>query len=165
MSEEKNLINPIYFVDDKDKTEKGLINPVKFENQVKKGPESKKYLILFCFYSSEEEGDNNRTYEIVTGRTNARQLIKNNIEDIDIHESKILVEGVVLEDMISIYEFMKHIEINYSDGFDIEDYNLGDVEYNEDEDDNIPDTKNMEPSFAPVLNPTIDSNIDVNNNI
>lgn len=122
--EEKKLIKPAFFVDREEMNEKGLITPAVFEEK-KKSPEEKMYLVLVVFNSN--GSDVNECYfDFITGRTEVRSYIVCNIDELDIHESKILVEGVILENMISVYEFMKHVEIHFNDGFDIEDYNSGD---------------------------------------
>ena len=123
--EQKKMINPIYYVDDQGK-------PI-----VKKTPEEKEYLLLLKYIT---DNDSESTeFCIFIGRTEARKYIIDVVPDLDIFESYVLVEGVVLENRITVYEFMKHMENYFSDGFDIEDYNIGaseeeinraEVEYN-----------------------------------
>ena len=97
------------------------------EGAKEKGPEEKEYLILFVDIEDPERN----WFNLVTGRTEAYQEIRNNIEAIDIHKSSILVEGVVLEKRISVYAFMRHVQDKgffEGESFDIEDYNVGDDE-------------------------------------
>ena len=126
---EEKLINPIIHVDlEEDKKEENkeeLIKPYTIEE--KKGPEDKIYLLLYCFIS---EAGESRTFEFIKGRTETRNRIIADLEvgDVDIHKSRVLVEGAPLEDSITLYSFMKHIETYFEDSFDIEDYNTGDIE-------------------------------------
>ena len=72
---------------------------------------------------------------MIDGRTNARNFIKDRIEYMDIHDS-IVVAGTVtliqaLEANMTVYEFMKQINKFFDDSFDIEDYNIGDENWEE----------------------------------
>ena len=104
---------------------------------IKKGPEEKEYLLLLV-----DIEDNDATmFTIVMGRRAAYDYIKEDIKNMDIHKSTILVEGLPLERRVTVYEFMKHIQEKnfFEDSFDIEDYNIGDIESEDDafEDDDI----------------------------
>lgn len=122
---EQKMISPITYVDDQG-------NPI-----VKKTPEEKEYLLLLKYVTDDDmEGTE---FCIFIGRTEARKYIIDVVPDLDIFESYVLVEGVKLENRITVYEFMKHMENYFTDGFDIEDYNIGaseeeiqkaEVEYN-----------------------------------
>ena len=113
MAEKKRL----YTVVDHDKD-------IKFERSIK-DPEEKLYLI--CISTMEYD-----MWNLVYGRSNTREYIIDNIEDINFEESFVLVEGVDLTERVSIYAFMKHIERFFpNDPFDIEDYIKGD--WSEDE--------------------------------
>ena len=104
---------------------------------IKKTPEEKEYLLLLTYIADyDTEGIELR---ILIGRTEARKYIINVIPDLDIFESYVLVEGVKPSSIVTVYEFMKHMENYFNDGFDIEDYNIGmsedeleqrEVEYN-----------------------------------
>lgn len=134
------LKNPITFLTDKDEIErkvnlltqeivKSMPGEEEEEAPVRKNPEERLYLI----YYYADDPDNNRgekikSFEEIKGRTKIYEFIKNMIEYIDIHESKVLVETLTLNDAVSVYDFMKVISQYYeSDTFDIEDYNFGDV--------------------------------------
>ena len=97
----------------------------------------KTYLILIDGEEADNEGKRFRDWEVITGRQNAYDYIKNMLENeyvmIDVDSSKIIVSSdkVKVTDGISIYDFMKSMKekdkvIDYS-SFDIDDY-VGDVE-------------------------------------
>lgn len=96
---------------------------VKVVDNTKKHPEDRQYLICIRTKSSSGVQD---SWDFVTGRTEAYNYIKENIDDIDLDTSFILVESCVLAERKSIYAFMKYAGEFYSDGFDIEDYIKGD---------------------------------------
>lgn len=93
------------------------------QKKSKKSPEEKEYIILYDYADDS-------MFKICQGREDTYTMIKylmlNNELEPDIHNSCVLVEGVLPENRISIYEFMKHMEQFFSDNFDIEDYNTGD---------------------------------------
>ena len=111
------LINPI-IVDNKPP-----VNPIVVDT---KDPEKKEYLLLWVGLDNDEDGI--RDFEFIIGRTATYERIKSLIQDIDIDNSYVLVEGVALEDRISVYAFMKHMHLHFyqDDLFDIEAYNQGD---------------------------------------
>ena len=96
---------------------------VKVVDNTKKHPEDRQYLI--CIRAKEGSGAQD-SWDFVTGRTEAYEYIKSNIDDIDMEHSFVLVESVSLAERKSIYAFMKYAGEFYSDGFDIEDYVKGD---------------------------------------
>lgn len=96
---------------------------VKIVDNTKKHHEDRQYLI--CIRTKQGSGVQD-SWDIVTGRTEAYEYIKNNIDDIDLSKSFILVETLTLNERKSIYAFMKYTGEFYSDGFDIEDYIKGD---------------------------------------
>ena len=96
---------------------------VKVVDNTKKHPEDRQYLI--CIRAKEGSGTQDY-WDILTGRTEAYEYIKSNIDDIDLDHSFVLVESVTLAERKSIYAFMKYAGEFYSDGFDIEDYIKGD---------------------------------------
>lgn len=105
MQEQKILQSPItYFNTD------GSKKPVP--------PEAKQYLLLLFFNDENVE----KTFEIITGRENTYNFVKEKAGEIDIRKSHILVTGVPLEDINTIYAFMKAMEKNFEDGFNIDDY-------------------------------------------
>lgn len=99
-----------------------LVDPqrdLKFDQRMLKDPEQKEYLV--CLLMSY---DNDTSYEwnIIRGRKNTYEYLKENIENIDFDDSFVLTEGVALEDRKTIYAFMKHCQDIFNDGFDIDDY-------------------------------------------
>lgn len=96
---------------------------VKVVDNTKKHPEDRQYLICIRAKSGSGEYD---SWEIVKGRTEAYEYVKNNIDYIDMEYSFILVESLTLADRKSIYAFMKYAGEFYEDSFDIEDYIKGD---------------------------------------
>ena len=109
----------------------GLIRGVTYDTE----PE-KIYLILIDGIDKETD-EKYRDWELVEGRQEAYDYIKNMLESeyvlIDVYKSKIIVnsEKVKITDGLSIYEFMKMMKekdkvIDYT-SFDIEDY-VGDIE-------------------------------------
>ena len=88
----------------------------------RKTPEEKEYLL--CLIGFEGEID----WAILDGRTEAYEYIKNAIHWIDFENSFILVENLTLNERKSIYAFMKHVQDNYDDGFDIDEYITADRE-------------------------------------
>lgn len=98
--------------------EKKLISPVR---RIKPG-ENIKYLLLIKVPSTDE------TYwEIITGREEAYNYIKNNITEIEPEESFIIADKmkeINLDNMHTIYGFVKYVkeQNNIVDEFDIDDY-------------------------------------------
>ena len=92
---------------------------VKIVDNKKKHPEERQYLI--CIAGKSED-----FWNIITGRTEAYEFIKENIDDIDLEHSFILVETCTLSERKSIPEFMRYAGEFYNDGFDINDYIKGD---------------------------------------
>lgn len=91
---------------------------------VKENPEDKVYLI--CLRT--DSGD---FWDIIEGRQAAWEYIKDKCiyNNVNVLESFVLVDSLVLRKRKSIYDFMKYSEqfIRDPDGFDIEDYVNGDV--------------------------------------
>jgi hypothetical protein len=92
----------------------------------KKTPEEKQYLV--CIRGKDGGTDE---WDVLECRTDAYEYIKSNIEYIDLEKSFILVENLPLAKRKSIFAFMKYVQDNYEDGFDIEDYVKGDWDEND----------------------------------
>ena len=88
---------------------------------LQKNPEEKVYLL--CIAGKDGGPD---SWEIITGRTELYETIKNSIEFIDLEKSFTPVETAKLENRKSIVAVMKYLEQFYEDSFDIEDYIKGD---------------------------------------
>ena len=106
--------------------EENLVRGVSYDTE----PE-KTYLILIDGYEADDSETPFRDWQIVEGRQNAYDYIKNMLENeyvnIDINTSKVIVDTVLFKESISVYKFMKLMKdsekvIDYTD-FDIEDYN------------------------------------------
>lgn len=125
MSDVKQQLFKILSDEEKDEKLEFIKNNPIIVGDPERGPEEKEYLLLL--YLTDDNGDEELTFEFCIGRTTAYNYIKNIIECIDIHKSMILVEGIGLEKRVSIYEFMKYVSDYVDDSFDIEDYNKGDI--------------------------------------
>lgn len=117
----------IHFVSEDEAEELAKEHPVMLEAiEIVKAPEKnheeKEYIVFFIMV--DDYGDyEQRLWEIKVGRTSTYEFVKSIIEDIDIHNSKVLVEDMTLQDAGSVYEFCKYMQNFYNDGFDVEDYN------------------------------------------
>lgn len=139
------LRNVIHFCEDDERIdpETGLRNELFFEDKLPpkkvgegeaplKDFEHKTYLLLIVY----NDRDLGKSWELCNGRTEAYNYIKDNIEDIDIHESTILTETrqidaktknhkyfmTSIDEVISVFEFCRHVSGSYNDGFDIYEY-------------------------------------------
>lgn len=107
--------------------ERELIQVARVVNQnpeqkiLKNNPELKVYLL--CIAGKDGADD---SWELITGRTELYETIKNSIEFIDLQRSFVLVESAKLENRKSIVAFMKYAEQFFQDSFDIDDYIKGD---------------------------------------
>lgn len=90
-----------------------------------KSAEDREYLI--CLYMNRRK---NERWDIVTGRTEAYELIKDEVQnnDVDFNNSFVLVESLKLNQRKSIYAFMKYCESFFDDGFNIDDYIYDDLD-------------------------------------
>lgn len=108
-----------------------LVSPIiKYDGEGKEiehkvHPENKQYLLLLYFK------DDTKTFEVITGRTETYNYIKNTIFDYDLDKCQILVEGQKLETCKTVRAFMKHMENYFDDGFNIDDYDEPEVETEE----------------------------------
>lgn len=129
MDNPRNVIQPIRQISEEEK-------------QNNKAPEKRLYLICFMYT------DGSTSWITVVGRTDAYDTCKTNIQagDVDVEESAILVEGTKFGEHATLYQFMKHMEnfFTSNDGFDIEDYVVGDSE------DEIPEFGNDFDIHAPI---------------
>lgn len=110
------LINPARIVP-------GKLVPARIvENKkVEKTNEEKLYIVLYIEIVDDEYI---KKFEECIGRTATYEFIKSIAEYIDIHESKILLEGVNILEAATVYEFMIYVKNMYKDDeFNIEDYN------------------------------------------
>ena len=98
-----------------------VVNQNPEQKLLRKNPEDKIYLL--CIAGKDGAPD---SWELITGRTELYETIKNSIDFIDLERSFTLVESAKLENRKSIVAVMKYLEQFYNDSFDIEDYIKGD---------------------------------------
>lgn len=124
----KPLIDPLLPMED------GFIDPLLPPDEPDKGFEEKKYLVLWVNNNDSSEDGNH--FFIGTGRSETYYFIRDNISEIDIHNSYVLVETkqtetkskvrrwymTSIDKAITVFAFMKKVQDNYNDKFDIEDY-------------------------------------------
>lgn len=150
--EEKKLVSPIIFNDDKKPNENaGLVRPIIFDAPTK-DVEEKTYIIL---YNIEPEDDMDeiysRIFSVCIGRTDAYFDIKDKLTSglgVNIYTSKVITETKQTEtetgdtkyyllpyaECVNIYAFCTGLQAYYGDdGFDINDYlNNGSMEDKDD---------------------------------
>ncbi len=101
-----------------------------------KHPEEKKYLVLYI--GMDDDKNEIKSFEFIEGRTATYNFIKGMIDNINIYDSKVVVETVALKDALNVFEFMKHVSKFIDDpSFDIESYNYADIHDDEDGDDEM----------------------------
>lgn len=114
-ADKMGLKEPITFAESKE----DLIEPIFFDAD----PSEKKYLIFYIY--SDDEGNEIKDWEYITGRTNFYEFIKAHAETMDMYNSKALVGNLTLEDAVSIYDIVRSFKeqgLFKNDGFDIEEY-------------------------------------------
>lgn len=84
-------------------------------------PEERKYLL--CLQDNDTGA---KDWDIVVGRMEAYETLKDQIKFIDLSKSFVLVETVKFADRISVYKFMKTIGDSIEDNFDINEFVRGD---------------------------------------
>lgn len=122
-----------------------------------KSPEERIYLL--CLQDTDTGA---RDWDIVIGRMEAYNQLKNQINYIDLSASFILVETVTFADRISIYKFMKTIGDTIEDGFDIDDYVKGDWSETDFQNGSIDSSVNVNPNerlnMEDVMNGFVETN-------
>jgi hypothetical protein len=84
-------------------------------------PEERKYLV--CLQDTDVGA---RDWDIIVGRMETYEYLKERINYIDLSRSFVLVETVRFADRISVYKFLKTVGDNVEDNFDITEYVKGD---------------------------------------
>jgi hypothetical protein len=84
-------------------------------------PEERKYLL--CLQDNDTGA---KDWDIVVGRMEAYETLKDQIKFIDLSKSFVLVETVKFADRISVYKFMKTVGDSIEDNFDINEFVRGD---------------------------------------
>ena len=89
----------------------------KTNKPIEKLPEEKQYVLLLYFVST----GNDKTFEVITGRSATREYLIDNIDEIDIIDSYVLVEDVpfkdTVENNINVLKFLNIIDKYYTDDF------------------------------------------------
>lgn len=86
-------------------------------------PKEKEYLILIV--GTDENGDEFKDFEFISGRDNAYFYIKGLVENIDLYESKIIAANDIVNNAKPVVKFMKYCideGLIEDPGFDITDY-------------------------------------------
>ena len=102
-----------------------VINPnqdKKFEERFNQDFEHKEYL---CCLTINIDGNMEQEHEILMGRTEAYEYLRQYIEtypELNMLNSFVLVDGLPLSERKSIYAFMRYIQQFYDDGFDVDEY-------------------------------------------
>lgn len=115
-ADKMGLKEPIYYAENK---EEDLMEPITFDSN----PSEKKYLIFYIY--SDDEGNEIKDWEYITGRTNFYEFIKAHAETMDMYNSKALAGNLTLEDAVSIYDIVRSFKeqgLFENDGFEIEEY-------------------------------------------
>lgn len=123
----------------------------------KKSFEEKEYLICIECMSGDLH------WEIAKGRTEAYEYIKDimNLYGIDFDTSFILVEGKSITERVSIYAFLKHVQDYFEDGFDVDDYIIGDFDEEEfRKNNNISEAMSISNDERLDMKDIMDNNID-----
>lgn len=81
--------------------------------------------IYIVLYYGIKENNDIKSFEILKGRVATYKYLKGISEFININESKVITDNVLLEESLSVYEFIKYIKNQYNvdDNFDIDKYN------------------------------------------
>lgn len=84
-------------------------------------PKYRRYLLLMKFYGEDEYLN---FFEIITGREEVYQYLKENIKDYDPNISLIMTDDMTLDEAVTIIQFIQHlkdIEV-VNDELDLDDY-------------------------------------------
>ena len=103
-----------------------MVEMVKIVDNKEKHYEAKEYLV--CIVDKDFSA---KEWEIFEGRTATYEWLKNEIENIDLEESFVLVEGLDLSKRKSVYKFMRYVGDLKEDNFDIDDYISSDKDDND----------------------------------
>lgn len=92
-----------------------------FYEQKEKPKSEKEYLVLLTY----NDGTGDKSFSFIKGQAGTREYLIENIADINLDESYVLVEDVEFVDgVLTVYNFLKLMEADYHDGFDVDDYLL-----------------------------------------
>lgn len=126
----------------------------------RKSPEEKLYVILIR--SDLDEIDH--TWLEATGRSEAYEIAKSLVTegDISLKETIVLVEGNSLENSVSIYWFLKHMQQLFNDGFNVDDYDQEGISNNDTPDQKInPTPESGSTQIDVTYNPNAETGTDI----
>ena len=86
-------------------------------------PSEKKYLLFFIY--ADEDGNDVKDWEIIIGRDNFYNFIKQNAETMDMLNSRALTGSLTVEDAVCVADIIRSFKsqgMYQNDGFDIEEY-------------------------------------------
>lgn len=92
----------------------GVMESIRFSPE-KKSHEERRYLVLVTYLDGTGHDDDPHSYIIATGRTETYFAIKELIQDMDLDESIVILEGkraLIEGDYISVSAFLRHVRDN-----------------------------------------------------
>ena len=106
-------------IDNPEVNEDGLVEAISFGED----PNEKVYLIFFIY--ADEDGNDVKDWEIIVGRDNFYEFVKNNAETMDMINSKALTGTLTVKDATSVADIIRSFKqrgMYKNDGFDIDEY-------------------------------------------
>lgn len=97
----------------------GIVEGISFGED----PSEKKYLLFFIY--ADEDGNDVKDWEIIIGRDNFYNFIKQNAETMDMLNSRALTGSLTVEDAVCVADIIRSFKsqgMYQNDGFDIEEY-------------------------------------------
>lgn len=97
----------------------GIVEGISFGED----PSEKKYLLFFIY--ADEDGNDVKDWEIIIGRDNFYNFIKQNAETMDMLNSRALTGSLTVEDAVCVADIIRSFKsqgMYKNDGFDIEEY-------------------------------------------
>ena len=106
-------------IDNPEVNEDGLVEAISFGED----PNEKVYLIFFIY--ADEDGNDVKDWEIIVGRDNFYEFVKNNAETMDMINSKALTGTLTVKDATPVADIIRSFKqrgMYKNDGFDIDEY-------------------------------------------
>lgn len=75
-------------------------------NKIQKNPEQKQYLLLL--YLNDQDDDEYRTWELITGRSNVIEYLMDRYYDIEFSKSMIIVSTLSIQDNQPLLKFVQY---------------------------------------------------------
>jgi hypothetical protein len=85
---------------------KQIVTRVNPETGEETAPKRRKQYLLLLYYTDEGNSDDNKTFEIITGRNDTFDFLFRNMESIDLLKSHVMSQTVSLEKAITAYSFI-----------------------------------------------------------